>query len=878
MSEIIDRKKLTPMMQQYFEVKDQYTDSILMYRLGDFYEMFFDDAEVASRVLDITLTGRACGLPERAPMCGVPFHAVNSYISRLVLAGYSVAVCEQAEDPKEAKGIVKREVIRVITPGTLMDTTALDSTKNNYLASVCIDKGGAAVAFVDITTGECSVTEMEEGDCKTRLYNELVKYSPAEIIINLEGYEDTALVDGIKDKTGGFVRKFRDWAFEENEAADRVKAQFGGVELVVPEDKTYSIRAVGALLVYLEETQKTELKNITGIDINRDAEKMQLDMYSLRNLEVIETMRDRNARGSLLHTLNMTSTAMGARLLRKSLTAPLCNCGAITNRHLAVGELVDDPIMREEMITALRGVRDIERLINRIVYKNANCGDLLGLSSSLKQLPNLLSCLHGAGSKLLCGCAAKLDTLEDIRKVIEDNIDEEAPAVLRNGGMIKRGANEELDRMRNLVENGQSVLREILEKEKEKTGIKIMKLGFNKVFGYYIEISNSYLNLVPDYFMRKQTLTGGERFITPELKELEEEILSADEKIIDMEYELFCQVREHVASAFDRVCKTAEVVAMVDMICSFASVAERYSYTMPTVNMTDKIIIKNGRHPVVEKLMKGGSFIPNDTTLDNRENQIAIITGPNMAGKSTYMRQTALIVLMAQAGSFVPADSAEIGIVDKIFTRVGASDDLSSGQSTFMVEMTEVAYILDNATQKSLIILDEIGRGTSTYDGLGIAWSVVEHIADVKKCGAKTMFATHYHELTQLEDKIPNVKNYCIAVKKHSGTISFLRKIIRGGADESYGVDVAALAGVKKSVVNRAKEIVASLEEDNPREVSEAKIRTMSSGRTDEAQMGFLTGAVNEVCEELKALDLNAMTPMQALTTLYDLQAKAKND
>ena len=877
MSEIINREELTPMMRQYFEVKDQYTDSILMYRLGDFYEMFFDDAMVASRVLDITLTGRACGLPERAPMCGVPFHAVNSYISKLVLSGYSVAVCEQAEDPKDAKGIVKREVVRVITPGTLMDATALDSTRNNYLASVCADKEGTAVAFVDITTGECAVSEIESADNKTQLLNELVKYMPAEIIINLEGFEDTELVEAIKDKTGGFVRNFRNWAFELMEAADKVKAQFGGIEMVIPEDKKHSIRAVGALLVYLEETQKTELKNITGIDVNRDAEKMQLDMYSLRNLEVIETMRDRNTRGSLLNTLNMTSTAMGARLLRKSLTAPLCNCAAITNRHLAVGELVGDPIMREELIGALRGVCDMERLINRIVYKNANCGDLLGLYASLTKLPELLECLKGAGSKLLRGCAERLDTLDDIKRVIGDNIDEEAPAVLRNGGMIKKGANAELDRMRNLVDNGQSVLREILEEEKEKTGIKVMKLGFNKVFGYYIEISNSYLDLVPDYFMRKQTLTNGERFITPQLKELEEEILNASEKIIDMEYELFCQVRETVAGAFSRVCSAAEIVAMVDMICSFAAVSERYSYVMPTVNMSDKIVIKGGRHPVVEKLLKGGTFIANDTTLDNRENQISIITGPNMAGKSTYMRQTALIVLMAQAGCFVPAESAEIGIVDKIFTRVGASDDLSSGQSTFMVEMTEVAYILDNATDKSLVILDEIGRGTSTYDGLGIAWAVVEYIADIKKCGAKTMFATHYHELTQLEGKIPNVKNYCIAVKKHGGTISFLRKIIRGGADESYGVDVAALAGVKKSVVNRAKEIVSSLELEEPKDVREAKIKASGAEHNDGMQLGFLGAAANEVCEELKSLDLNSMTPMQALAALYDFQAKAKN-
>ena len=873
-SEIIDRSSLTPMMQQYFEVKDQYNDSILMYRLGDFYEMFFDDAEIASRVLDITLTGRACGLEERAPMCGVPFHAADSYISKLVLAGYSVAVCEQMENPADTKGIVKRDVIRVITPGTLMDTTALDSTRNNYLCSVCIDKGGAAVAFADITTGDCSVCEIDLADTKTKLLNELVKYMPTEIIINLEGYEDIALVESIREKTNGFVRNYRDWAFELSSAEERLCRQFGDVEVIIPADKPYAIRALGGMLVYLEETQKTEIRNITGVDFNRDAEKMQLDMYSLRNLEIIETLRDRNSRGSLINTLKMTETAMGARLLRKSLVAPLCNTAAITNRHLAVAELVGDPILREEIREALRGVRDIERVINRIVYKNAHCPDLLGLSTSLYRLPTVLSCLNKANSKLLCGCAAKLDTLDDIRDLIDDNINPEATVSLRNGGIIKRGANEEIDRLRNLVENGQTVLKDIVEKEKEKTGIKIMKLGFNKVFGYYIEISNSYLESVPEYFIRKQTLTNGERFITPELKELEEEILTASEKLVDMEYELFCQIRDRVGDSFERVCKTASVVALVDMMCSFAAVAERNSYVMPTVNMSDKIIIKGGRHPVVERLLKNGTFISNDTVLDNKENQISIITGPNMAGKSTYMRQTALIVLMAQAGSFVPADSAEIGIVDKIFTRVGASDDLSSGQSTFMVEMTEVSYILDNATKRSLIVLDEIGRGTSTYDGLGIAWAVVEHIADVKKCGAKTMFATHYHELCELEDRMANVKNFCIAVKKHGDSINFLRKIIRGGADRSYGVEVAALAGVKKSVVQRAKEIVESLESEDKHEVKEAKI----SGISAQQDFGFgFIAADNVICDELKSLDLNSMTPMQALTTLYDLQAKAKN-
>ncbi len=875
---VIDREKLTDMMKQYFVIKDQYPDIILMYRLGDFYEMFFDDAEIASRVLDITLTGRACGLPERAPMCGVPFHAASSYISKLVLAGYSVAVCEQVEDPKSTKGIVRREVQRVITPGTIMDSGALDATKNNYLCSICIGKDGGAAAFVDITTGECSVTEFYGKDVKSQLFNELCKYTPAENIINLEGIEDPEILEEIAEKTHGVARNYYNWAFDEDEARNRISGRFGKLEAVLPEDKSYCIRAVGAMLVFLEETQKTEVRNITGIELNRDAEKLQLDMYSLKNLEIMETIRDRKTKGSLLNTLDMTSTAMGARLLRKSLAAPLYNCASITNRHLAVDELKKDPIMRAEIIDALRGVRDIERMINRIVYKNANCSDLTGLKNSIAQLPKLLLILKGTGSKLLSNCAENLDTLDDVRLLIDKYIDEEAPASLRGGKLIKVGADEELDRIRNLVENGQAVLRDIVESEKEKTGIKIMKLGFNKVFGYYVEVSNSYVSQVPDYYIRKQTLTGGERYVTPELKELEEEILSASEKSVDMEYDLFCQVRDKTGEALERVLKAAEIIALVDMICSFAQVAEKYNYVMPTVNMSDKIIIKNGRHPVVERLLKNNSFIANDTLLDKKENQVSIITGPNMAGKSTYMRQTAIIVLMAQAGCFVPAESAEIGIVDKIFTRVGASDDLSTGQSTFMVEMTEVSYILDNATDKSLIILDEIGRGTSTYDGLGIAWAVVEYIADVKKCGAKTMFATHYHELTSLEDKMPNVKNYCIAVKKHGENISFLRKIIRGGADESYGVDVAALAGVKKSVVNRAKEIVATLESFEEKEVKAGKVSTIKIEERDTNQLGFLGGVGADICQELKALDLNSMTPMQALTTLYDLQAKAKQN
>lgn len=873
----VDKTKLTPMMQQYFQVKDEYPDSILMYRLGDFYEMFFDDALVASKVLDIALTGRNCGMEERAPMCGVPFHAADTYVARLVAAGYSVAICEQAEDPATAKGIVKREVIRVVTPGTIMDSSALDAEKNNYICSISVGESGVGLAFVDITTGECSVCELGGEDVVTGILNEISKFLPTEILLNLRGYENTNLVQMLRDKTRGVVRNYYDWAFEASQAEHKAMLQFGE-EYHRMDGKPNSISAVGALLLYLEETQKTELTNLKSVESNNDEGKMQMDMYTLRNLEILETLRDRSTRGSLLHVLNRTRTPMGSRMLRKWLTAPLLNCALIQNRHIAVDELLKEPLLRAELTECLKQVADMERLINRVVYRTAGCGDLTALKLSLRQLPAIARLLKQTHSALLGRCLRDLDLLEDVCDLIEQTIDPNAPATLRNGGLILKGANAELDKVRDLAENGQKVLGEMVEQEKEKTGIKTMKLGYNKVFGYYIEVSKMYTDKVPEYFIRKQTLTNGERYITPELKEVEEEVLDAGTRLIDMEYELFCQVRDRVGQALERVKRSAEAVAQTDVLCSFANVAEKNNYCMPTMNMGDKIIIQNGRHPVVEQIHKETPFIPNDVTLDNAENQIALITGPNMAGKSTYMRQTALIVLMAQVGSFVPASAAEIGVVDKIFTRVGASDDLTSGQSTFMVEMNEVAYILDHATAKSLIILDEIGRGTSTFDGLGIAWAVTEHIADAKKCGAKTMFATHYHELTELENTLPNLKNYCIAVKRQGGSIRFLRKIIRGGADRSYGVDVAVLAGVKKSVTRRAAEIVESLENEDNRAVSQASVATKipQQSRAEE-QMDFFAIEENPVVTELKRLDLNVMTPVEALTKLFDLQAKAKN-
>lgn len=877
---IVDREKLTPMMKQYFAVKDNYQDSILMYRLGDFYEMFFDDAIIASKVLEIALTGRACGLEERAPMCGVPFHSVDSYINKLVEHGNNVAICEQAEDPTEAKGLVRREVVRVITPGTIMDTTALDDQKNNYLCSFYREEKAVGLSFVDITTGEVFVGHYSGSNMANEIMSELVRFSPTEIIMNLKAFENIDYVSMLKQKFNCFVRNYYDWAFEYSTADKNIEHQFGSAAEIGISEMSCAVCSLGGILEYLKDTQKTELENLKTVDILSDEGTMQIDMYSMRNLEITETIRERSSKGSLLSVLNKTKTSMGGRLMRKMITAPLTKRISIQNRLYAVEELLKRALLREEIIDILKGISDIERIVTKVTYKTANCHDLLCLRNSFKRLPELKQCISQCGSKLMSTQLKTFSDLNDLYELIDKTIDDEAPVTLRNGNMIKEGANQELDRIRNILTDGRSWLRELVEKEKETCGIKNMKLGYNKVFGYYIEVSKSNTDKVPDYFIRKQTLVNAERYITPKIKELEDEILDADTKVTDIEYNIFCEVRDKVAEQYDKIRDTAAVIGLVDVLCSLAAAAEKNGYVMPKINDSDKIIIKDGRHPVVESINKSNIFIPNDTALDNASNQISIITGPNMAGKSTYMRQVAVIVLMAQMGSFVPAASAEIGIVDKIFTRVGASDDLSSGESTFMVEMKEVAYILNNATKKSLIILDEIGRGTSTFDGLSIAWAVVEHIADVKKCGAKTLFATHYHELTELEDTIDNVKNYCIAVKKRGDDITFLRKIIPGGADESYGVEVAALAGVKKSVIKRAKEIAGILESRDKKQVNTVDIKT--NAPTDkksngfEEQFDFFGAADNEIISELKQLDLNTMTPVEALTKLFDLQARAK--
>lgn len=877
---IVDRSKLTPMMKQYFAVKDQYEDAILMYRLGDFYEMFFEDALTASKVLEIALTGRACGLEERAPMCGVPFHSVDGYINKLVENGYNVAVCEQAENPEDAKGIVKREVIRVITPGTIMDTSALDDQKNNYLCSYYRGDSSVGLSFIDITTGETFVGGYSGVNMNNDVMSELVRFCPSEIIMNLMAFEGSAEVEAIKQKFDCFVRNYYDWAFEETAAAKAVEGQFGSIESLGLSGMNAAICSLGGIIEYLKDTQKTELCNLKSVEVLSDDGTMQIDMYSMRNLEVTETIRGRSHKGSLLAVLNKTKTSMGGRLMRKMVTAPLTKRIHIQNRLYAVDELYKNPLLREEITEALKGITDIERTITKVTYKTANCHDLLGLKNSFEKLPALKSCLERCSSKLLSSQLKDFSTLSDLYELIDSTISEKAPVSLRNGGMIADGADEELDRVRRILKDGKEWLKDLVEKEKEASGLKNMKLGYNKVFGYYIEVSKSNIEDVPEHFIRKQTLVNAERYITPEIKELEDEILNADASVTEMEYNIFCGVRDKIADRYEEIRKTAAVIGLVDVLCSLASVAERNGYVMPEVNDSDRIVIKDGRHPVVESINRSNIFISNDTTLDNGSNQISIITGPNMAGKSTYMRQVAVITLMAQMGSFVPAASAEIGIVDKIFTRVGASDDLSSGESTFMVEMKEVAYILNNATKKSLIILDEIGRGTSTYDGLSIAWAVVEHIADVKKCGAKTLFATHYHELTELESTIDNVKNYCIAARKRGDDITFLRKIIPGGADESYGVEVAALAGVKKSVIKRAKEIAAVLESRGQNQVDVADIKTNARAAVKtngfDEQVNFFAAADNEVISELKQIDLNTVTPMEALTKLYDLQAKAK--
>ena len=879
--------ELTPMMKQYMETKAQYQDCILFYRLGDFYEMFFDDALTASRELEITLTGKNCGQEERAPMCGVPYHAVESYLNKLVSKGYKVAICEQVEDPKTAKGIVKRDVVRIVTPGTNLDTQALDETRNNYIMCIVYIADRYGVSVSDITTGDYFVTEIPDS---AKLMDEIYRFSPSEIICNEAFYMSGMDLDGMKDRLGITIYSLDSWYFDDDVCRQKLLehfqvTSFAGLGLA---DYDCGIISAGALLQYLLETQKNSLSNLTHITPYAAGKYMMLDSSTRRNLELCETLREKQKRGSLLWVLDKTKTAMGARTLRKYVEQPLIDKNEIEKRLDAVAELKDSAISREEIREYLSPVYDLERLITRIAYGTANPRDLTAFRSSLEMLPHIRYILEEMQSELLKNVHDDMDPLEDLCTLVKDAIREEPPIAMKEGNIIRDGYNEEVDKLRRAKSDGKEWLAKLENDEKEKTGIKNLRIKYNKVFGYYLEVTNSYKDMVPDYYTRKQTLANAERYITPELKELEDMILGAEDKLYALEYEIYSQVRDTIAGEIERIQKTAKAVAALDAFASLAVVAERNNYTRPKINEKGIIDIKDGRHPVVERMIPNDMFIANDTYLDDKKHRISIITGPNMAGKSTYMRQTALIALMAQIGSFVPAKSANIGLSDRIFTRVGASDDLASGQSTFMVEMTEVANILRNATSKSLLILDEIGRGTSTFDGLSIAWAVVEYISDSRLLGAKTLFATHYHELTELEGKISNVNNYCIAVKEKGDDIVFLRKIVKGGADKSYGIQVAKLAGVPDLVIERAKEIVEELsDEDVTAKVSEIAVRERSEKKrpkvkkydeVDIAQMSlFDTVKDDDVLEELKNLDVGNMTPIDALNTIYRLQNKLKN-
>lgn len=877
--------ELTPMMQQYMETKNQYKDCILFYRLGDFYEMFFDDAITASKILEITLTGKNCGLEERAPMCGVPYHSVEGYLNRLVQNGYKVAICEQVEDPKFAKGIVKREVIRVVTPGTNLNTQALDASKNNYIMCIVYIGDLFGIAISDVTTGDYFVTEL---DSERKLMDEIAKYAPSEIICNESLYVSGVNLEDLKNRLGITIYALDSWYFDDESCKKVLREHFkvATMEGLGLQDFPCGMIAAGSLLQYLYETQKNSLSHLTGIKSYSTGKYMLLDSSSRRNLELCETLREKQKRGSLLWVLDKTKTAMGARTLRSYVEQPLIDKEEILERLDAVEELKQDAITREELREYMTPIYDLERLISRITYQSANPRDLISFKSSLQMLPHIKCILEDTKSPLLKRLYEELDTLEDLFQLIEAGIEDEPPLAMKEGGIIKAGYNEDVDKLRNAKTEGKTWLAQIEEEEREKTGIKNLRIKFNKVFGYYLEVTNSYKNLVPDYYMRKQTLTNAERYITPQLKELEDMILGAEDKLYALEYELYCAIREHISAEVIRIQKTAKAIAQLDVFASLAYVAERNNYVRPNINEKGVIDIKNGRHPVVEKMIPNDMFIENDTFLDDKKNRISIITGPNMAGKSTYMRQSALIVLLAQIGSFVPAESANIGLVDRIFTRVGASDDLASGQSTFMVEMTEVANILRNATNKSLLILDEIGRGTSTFDGLSIAWAVVEHISNKRLLGAKTLFATHYHELTELEGKLDSVNNYCIAVKEKGDDIVFLRKIVKGGADKSYGIQVAKLAGVPDSVIQRAKEIVNELvDADITTRIREVSMHTHEPVKkvkkydeVDLAQISlFDTVKDDDVLEELKAIDIAHLTPMDALNTLYRLQNKLRN-
>lgn len=862
-----DRSKLSPMMQQYLSMKDEHLDQILMFRLGDFYEMFFDDAVTASRELELTLTGRDCGLPDRAPMCGVPYHSVENYIARLVKKGYKVAICEQMENPALAKGMVKRDIVRVVTPGTLMEANMLEEGSNNYICSLCPAGERCGLAFADISTGSVLVTEVSG---EMAAINELGKYAPHEVIYAEELPQLRSVVGFLKDRLCCAAQAGDRDAYTEETAKKLVTEQFGADTVTRLAGTPLAVRALGGLMAYLRVTQFTGLERLLEAKSYLPQEYMRLDVAARRNLELTETMRSREKRGTLFWVLDKTKTSMGRRLLRSSIEQPLLSVNAINRRLNAVTELTRNSILISELAAALDGVYDLERLMTRVVYGNPPVKDMIALGATTARLPAIKELLGEVQCALLREIEQNIDPLEDVARLIGSAIDPDSDIPLKEGGVIREGYDKQLDEARHLSKDIRGILAEIEEREKDATGIRTLRIGYNRVFGYYIEVSNSFKDQVPAHYIRKQTLTNAERYITEEIKELEERVLHAQQEAIDRASELYEQVRATVAAELPRIQQTAAAVAGLDMLCSLATVALNNNYCCPTVDLSDEIEISEGRHPVVEQLLDGAPFVPNDTKLNNRENQIAVLTGPNMAGKSTYMRQVALIVLMAQVGSFVPAASARIGIVDGIYTRVGASDDLTTGQSTFMVEMSEVANILKEATEKSLLILDEIGRGTSTYDGMSIARAVIEYIADRKKLGAKTLFATHYHELTELEELIPCVKNYNVAVKKRGEDIVFLRRIIPGGVDESYGIEVSKLAGIPRWVIDRAYEVLSSLEEGQT--VSEAKVKTRAKPKEESEQLYFIDEKAEAIKKRLRGADPNTLTPIEALNLIYELK------
>ncbi|MGE4548979.1 MAG: DNA mismatch repair protein MutS [Intestinibacillus sp.] len=862
--------ELTPMMRQYFEIKNQYKDYILFYRLGDFYEMFFEDAKLASRELELTLTGRDCGQEERAPMCGVPYHSAEAYIARLVRRGYKVAICEQMEDPKAAKGLVKREIVRMITPGTVIEASMLDESRNNFLACVYQDTDAVGLCFADISTGEVHATALNGSEMQRELISELGRFVPREALVGGAATANEAMLAFLRERLACSVEPMPEEAFELSLAQRRIAEQFkiedfGSAGLA---EQPALQQCLGGLLAYLHETQKTSLGNLNTLEVYRQSQFMDLDLTARRNLELCETLRTKEKRGTLLWVLDRTRTAMGARLLRQWLEKPLLNPIHIKKRQDAVSALLSDIVARTALTDELKKIFDMERLIGRVVYGTANCRDLRALFATMERLPAIKQSAGLFGGALLRELAGWIDLLQDVRLLVDAAIVEEPPVSVREGGFIRAGYSAEVDELRGLSSGGKGKIAEIEQRERERTGIKSLKVGYNRVFGYYIEVSRTNADAVPEDYIRKQTLANGERYITEELKKHENTVLGAQEKLTALEYALFCEVREQTAAQVHRVQRTAQALSQLDVLCALAEVAQDYHYVCPDVDFSGRIDIRDGRHPVVERMLDGNLFIPNDTVLDGGENRAAIITGPNMAGKSTYMRQVALITILAQMGSYVPAAGAHIGVVDRVFTRVGASDDLASGQSTFMVEMSEVAEILKNATKNSLLILDEIGRGTSTYDGMSIARAVVEYAADKKKIGARTLFATHYHELTALEDLVEGVKNYNIAVKKRGDDITFLRKIVRGGADDSYGIEVAKLAGVPGAVIRRAKRILEDLERDAPG----IEVRALSDEADDTPQITMTDLGDNRVADRLRALQIDTMTPIEAMNALYELK------